>query len=143
MRPEYQSLLDVGSFGGTGDEETETVIGMFRFMVGFVHIIYNLFFGNQYHQVGGDKIKRFMLHLLGNPDSAVFCYGKLAFYNGKVGIVQIPRIVQIVRIESGTGNIRQVGGYAFGFREMAADYLINILFRLSGIRQTVLPCPGN
>ena len=46
-----------------------------------------------------------MLYLAGNPDSPVLGYTKMAFHDGKVCIVQLTRIVEIVRIKGGTGKL--------------------------------------
>lgn len=59
-----------------------------------------------------------MLYLAGNPDSPVLGYTKMAFHDGKVCIVQLTRIVEIVRIKGGTGNTGQIGGDTDCIRKM-------------------------
>ena len=62
-----------------------------------------------------------MLYLAGNPDSPVLGYTKMAFHDGKVCIVQLTRIVEIVRIKGGTGDTGQIGGDTDCIRKMVTN----------------------
>ena len=69
-----------------------------------MHIVHDRIAVYQHNQAVGDKIQCLMLYLAGNPDSPVLGYTKMAFHDGKVCIVQLTRIVEIVRIKGGTGD---------------------------------------
>ena len=66
----------------------------------------------------------------GNPDSPVLSYTKMAFHDGKVCIVQLTRIVEIVRIKGGTGNTGQIGGDTDCIRKMVTNNIVDIVSRL-------------
>ena len=59
-----------------------------------------------------------MLYLAGNPDSPVLSYSEMAFHDGKISIVQLAGIVEIVRVKGGTGGapIRAYNNRLYGKR---------------------------
>ena len=80
-----------------------------------------------------------MLHPAGNPDSPVLGYTEMALHDGKVSIVQLAGIVEVVRIEGGTGDTGEIGSNPGCIRKMAADDIVDIVARL---HQDSLP-PGS
>ena len=72
LRTHYQSLLDICSLGRTADENTEIILRIHLDTgISLVHIVNNLIFLKENHEIFGDEKHRLLLHGLRNPDAAV------------------------------------------------------------------------
>ena len=73
-----------------------------------------------------------MLYLAGNPDSPVLGYSEMPFHDGKISIVQLAGIIEVVRIEGSTGDTGQIGSNPGCIRKMVADNIVDIVAGPSG-----------
>ena len=106
LRAHDQSLLDVSRLGRTGNEGAEAVVVELNLLVGFMHRVDDLVFVEDDGELFGDEVNHLLLHVLRNPDAAVFSHAQFTFDDGQIGSVQILRFLYLVRIDGRDVYIR-------------------------------------
>ena len=96
-----------------------------------MHIVNNLIFLKENHEIFGDEKHRLLLHGLRNPDAAVLSNTHFSTDNTHIGTIQVVGLSHGIRILLRDGNLRQVGSKDLCLRISLLHQLIQALAFLS------------